>query len=254
MTMANGRRLYRDVVDKMLGLIDSGKYPVGGRLPPERELAEIFEVSRPTVREAIIALEALERVTVKTGSGVYVIESPGLGGNAYQNISPFELTEARALIEGEAASLAAKLITDEELESLGQSLKQMAQEDETGDLADGDADRSFHHQIAEATRNKMIMLITDQLWHVRNNAPQVYSAYKAICVEDGQKRVEEHQEVYEALVARDPNAARAAMHHHFARILSKLIATTEAEQYEEIRRQSEKVRQRFSMDHLVSGD
>ena len=78
--MANGRRLYRDVVDKMLSMIDSGKYPVGGRLPPERELAEMFEVSRPTVREAIIALEALERVTVKTGSGVYVIEHPDLGG------------------------------------------------------------------------------------------------------------------------------------------------------------------------------
>lgn len=248
--MANGRRLYRDVVDKMLSMIDSGKYPVGGRLPPERELAEMFEVSRPTVREAIIALEALERVTVKTGSGVYVIEHPDLGGNAYQYISPFELTEARALIEGEAVSLAAKLITQEELQSLEQTLRDMAQEDETGDLADGDADREFHHQIAVATRNKMIMLITDQLWHVRNNAPQVYTAYKSICVEDGAKRVEEHQEVYDALAARDPKAARAAMHRHFSRILSKLIATTEAEQYEEIRRQSEKVRQRFSLDHL----
>jgi len=251
--MAYGRRLYRDVVDKMLGLIDSGKYPVGGRLPPERELAEQFEVSRPTVREAIIALEALERVSVKTGSGVYVIEHPDLGGNAYQNISPFELTEARALIEGEAASLAAKLITPEELENLQQSLKDMARENETGDLADGDADRSFHHQIAKATRNRMIMLITDQLWHVRNNAPQVYTAYKSICVQDGAKRVEEHREVYEALVVRDPKAARAAMHHHFARILNKLITTSEAEKYEEIRRQSEKVRQRFSLGYLDLG-
>lgn len=250
--MANGRRLYRDVVDKMLGLIDSGKYPVGGRLPPERVLAEMFGVSRPTVREAIIALEALERVTVKTGSGVYVIEHPDLGGNAYQNISPFELTEARALIEGEAASLAAKLITREELESLEQSLKDMAQENECGDLADGDADRSFHHQIALATRNNMIMLITDQLWHVRNNAPQVYLAYKSICEQDGNRRVEEHREVYEALVARDPKAARAAMHQHFARILKKLITNTEAEKFEEIRRQSEEVRRRFSLDHFFS--
>ena len=251
--MANGRRLYRDVADKMLGFIDSGKYPVGGRLPPERELAEIFKVSRPTVREAIIALETLERVTVKTGSGVYVIEHPDVGGNAYQNISPFELTEARALIEGEAASLAAKLITQEELESLEQSLQDMAQENETGDLADGDADRNFHHQIAVATRNKMIILITDQLWHVRNNAPQVYMAYKSICVLDGDKRVEEHREVYEALVARDPIAARTAMQQHFSLILSKLITTSEAEQYEEIRRRSEKVRERFSLDHLIPG-
>ena len=252
--MANARRLYRDILDKMLSLIDSGEYPVGGRLPPERELAERFKVSRPTVREAIIALEVLERVSVKTGSGVYVIEHPDLGGNAYQHISPFELTEARALIEGEAVSLAAKLITPEELENLEQSLQDMAREDETGNVADGDADRSFHHQIAEATRNKMIMLTIDQLWHVRDNAPQVHTAYRAICQNDGAKRVEEHREIYEALLARDQNAARTAMHHHFARILNKLITTIEAEKYEEIRRQSEGIRQRFSQAPLISGD
>ena len=251
--MSNGQRLYRDVLEKMLDLINSGEYPAGGRLPPERELAERFSVSRPTVREAMIALEALERVNVKTGSGVYVLEHPDLGGSAYQNISPFELTEARALIEGEAVALAANMITAEELEQLEQSLHDMAQENETGDLADGDADRAFHHLIAEATRNKMIMLITDQLWHVRNHAPQVHKAYKSICEEDGLKRVEEHREIYEALVQRDADAARKAMHLHFSRILNKLIATSEAQKFEEIRKQSEKVRKRFSLDHLVTG-
>ena len=250
--MSNSQRLYRDVLEKMLDLIDSGEYPVGGRLPPERELAERFDVSRPTVREAIIALEVLERVSVKTGSGVYVLEHPDLGGSAYQNISPFELTEARALIEGEAVALAAKMITPEELVQLEQSLHDMAKENEAGDLADGDADRAFHHLIAQATRNKMILLITDQLWHVRDHAPQVYKAYRAICEEDGAKRVEEHREIYNALAQRDAEAARKAMHLHFARILNKLIATSEAEKVEEIRKQSEKVRERFSLDHLVS--
>lgn len=249
--MSNGRRLYREVMEKMLDLIDSGVYPAGGRLPPERELAERFKVSRPTVREAIIALEALERVSVKTGSGVYVLEHPELGGSAYQDISPFELTEARALIEGEAAALAAKMITPQELEQVHQSLEHMAKESETGDLADGDADRTFHHLIAEATRNKMILLISDQLWHVRNHAPRVHRAYVAICEQDGEKRVEEHREIYDALVARDAEAARKAMHLHFSRILNKLIEASEAEKLEAIRRQSEEARKRFSMDHLV---
>lgn len=252
--MSNGKRLYRDVLEKMLDLIDSGKYPAGGRLPPERELAERFEVSRPTVREAIIALEALERVSVKTGSGVYVLEHPGLGGSAYQNISPFELTEARALIEGEAVALAANLITEKELEQLRQTLDDMASENEAGDLADGDADRAFHHIIAVATRNQMIQLITDQLWHVRNHAPQVHKAYKAICEMDGEKRVDEHRQIYDALVRRDAEAARNAMHLHFSRILNKLIATSEAEKVEEIRRQSAEVRRRFSLQHLVNGE
>ena len=250
--MSNGKRLYQDVLDKLLVLIDSGEYPVGGRLPPERELAERFGVSRPTIREAIIALEALKRVSVKIGSGVYVLENYSLSDHVYQTITPFELTEARAVIEGEAVALAANLITPEELEQLEQSLEDMARENEAGDLASGDGDRAFHHLIAEATRNKMMLLITDQLWNVRNNAPQVYEAYRAICEQDGKKRVEEHREIYDALARHDAEAARSAMHEHFARILKKLIATEEAKKYEEIRKQSEEVRKRFSLDHLVS--
>lgn len=250
--MASEKRLYWTVLEKMLQLIDRGEFPVGGRLPPERELAERFGVSRPTIREAIIALEALERVQVKTGSGVYVLQHHSLNNNAYQFISPFELTEARALIEGEAVALATTMITSEELVELEQSLTDMAQENDEGDLASGDADRKFHHLISAATRNKMIMMMTDQMWHVRNNAPQVYQAYKAICEQDGEKRVEEHREIYEAMARRDAKAARAAMHEHFARILNKLIATSEAEKYEEIRKQSEEVRKRFSLDHLVT--
>ena len=249
--MSNGKRLYQDILKKMLAQIDSGEFPVGGRLPPERELADRFEVSRPTIREAIIALEALERVSVKTGSGVYVLEHYSLGDHVYQTISPFELTEARALVEGEAVALAANMITQEELEQLEQSLKDMAQENEAGDLAAGDADREFHHLIAEASRNKMIMLISDQLWHVRNHAPQVFKAYKAICEQDGQKRINEHREIYDALARRDADAARSAMHEHFARILDKLIVTDEAIKLEKIREQSNEVRKRFSLDHLV---
>ena len=128
---------------QMQTLIDSGEYPVGGRLPPERELAERFEVSRPTIREATIALEALGRVQVKTGSGIYVLENLDLNAGGFDNISPFELTESRALIEGEAAALAAKMITDDELEQLEQSLHDMDREDKEGDLTDGDADRVF---------------------------------------------------------------------------------------------------------------
>jgi DNA-binding FadR family transcriptional regulator len=250
--MANGKRLYQQVLDKMLALLDSGEYPAGGRLPPERELAERFGVSRPTIREAIIALETLERVTVKTGSGVYVREHHTLLDHVYKSVTPFELTEARALIEGEVVALAAKMITAEELGKLEQSLEDMAQENECGDLASGDADREFHHLIAEATQNKMMILITDQLWQIRNNAPQVFRAYKAICEQDGNKRVEEHRAIFDALVERDTEAARNAMHEHFGRILNKLITTAEAEQLEEIRRRSEEVRKRFSLGQSVA--
>lgn len=250
--MAEKPRLYKNVLDKMLSLIDSGEFPSGGRLPPERELAERFNVSRPTIREAIIALEVLDRVQVKTGSGIYVLEHQASSGKGIDSISPWELTEARALIEGEAAALAATHITDEELKLLEDSLYEMAQENDAGELAEGDADRNFHRIIAQATRNAMLQTVIKHMWHVRNHAPLVSRAYRAICEQDGAKRVEEHREIFEALSRRDPKAARAAMHQHFALILNKLIATTEAEQVEQARREAQEVRKRFSLDHLVT--
>lgn len=250
--MADKPRLYIGVLNKMLSLMDSGEFPVGGRLPPERELAERFDVSRPTIREAIIALEVLDRVQVKTGSGIYVLEHRSINGGSIDKISPWELTESRALIEGEAAALAATHITDEELRDLKDSLHEMADENAVGELAEGDADRKFHHIIAQATRNAMLITVIENMWHVRNNAPLVSRAYKAICDQDGAKRVEEHHEIYNALAQRDPKAARAAMHQHFALILNKLIATTEAEQVELARREAQEVRKRFSLDHLVA--
>ena len=102
---STGTRLYRQVVTKILTLTDSGEYPAGSRLPSERELAERFSVSRPTIREAVIALEAQGVVTVKTGSGVYVRERQPELLNLGQAVSPFELIEARVYLEGEAAGL-----------------------------------------------------------------------------------------------------------------------------------------------------
>jgi len=250
--MTSEQRLYRNVLDKMLILIDSGEFPVGGRLPPERELAERFNVSRPTIREAIIALETLDRVQVKTGSGIYVLAHHSANGNGIEHISPYELTESRALIEGEAVALAATHITPEELAELEDSLYEMAHESEEGQLASGDADRKFHRIIARATRNAMLVRIIENMWHVRNHAPLVSPAYRSICEQDGAKRVEEHREIFEALVKRDPKAARTAMHQHFALILNKLISTSEAEQIEMARKRAQDVRNRFSLDHLVS--
>jgi len=251
--MADKPRLYIGVLNKMLRLIDSGEFPAGGRLPPERELAERFNVSRPTIREAIIALEVLNRVRVKTGSGIYVLEHHSTNGKDLDSISPWELTESRALIEGEAAALAATHITDEELRQLEDSLHEMADENVQGELAEGDADRKFHRIIAQSTRNAMLVSIVENMWFVRNNAPEVSRAYKAICEQDGTKRIEEHREIFDALSRRDAKAARAAMHQHFALILNKLIATSEAEKVEKAREEAQKVRDRFSLDHLVEG-
>ena len=101
-------RLYQDLARSLLEELASGRYPVGARLPAERELAATYNVSRPTVREAMIALEVQGLVEVRVGSGAYVRRLPGKEDIPGFNITAFELTEARLIFEGEAAALAAE--------------------------------------------------------------------------------------------------------------------------------------------------
>lgn len=243
------KRLYQGIVDQILTSIDTGEFPAGGRLPPERELATRYSVSRPTIREAVIALEALERVKVKTGSGVYVLESFRGQNGIDLSISPFELTETRAMVEGEAAALAAVMITNEQLGELELALHEMA--DKSTSVYEN-ADKKFHGIISQATGNKMMEAVVENLWYVRDNSPTVHRAYQSICDTDGNTRVSEHMEIFEALKNRDDATARYAMHQHFSRIINKLIATAEKEQMAAIQRKMVESRERFSLNHLVS--
>src|SRR5579859_6975796 len=112
-------RLYERVAEELAQRIAAGEYPVGRRLPSERDLAQAYTVSRPTIREAIIALELDGLVEVRLGSGVYVTARLPRGGEAgAMDVGPFELLEARRAIEGESAALAAGLISDEQLQEL----------------------------------------------------------------------------------------------------------------------------------------
>src|SRR5690349_24165130 len=107
----DSRRLYRQIADQIAALIERGEYAVGARLPPERDLAKQLGVSRPSVREALIALEVEGYVEVRVGSGVYVQGSCAASKAAEtlpEDSGPFELIKARWLIEAECAALAAK--------------------------------------------------------------------------------------------------------------------------------------------------
>ena len=113
------KRLFHSVAAQIGELIDQGTFPPGTRLPGERELAERFGVSRVTIREAEIALQAIGRIEIKTGSGVYVCPEQPRNNGVLPGVSAFEVTEARLLIESEGAALAAKAISDDELAEAG---------------------------------------------------------------------------------------------------------------------------------------
>lgn len=241
------RRMFWQIAEKIEALIKSGLYPPGSRLHPERELAETFDVSRPTIREAIIALEVMGLVEVKTSSGVYVLEkeSNREEKNA-KTISAFELTQARALIEGESAALAAASISESELELLQKTLEAM----ESGENAE-QADREFHFIISKATRNNAILLAVNQFWALRDSQPHIRMAYSNVCSQSDDDRLEEHRNIYQALKNRDTQAARSAMHAHFNRLINVLFAISEAEALEEVRKKTSQTRDLYSLSHLV---
>src|SRR5260370_18213796 len=112
-TPIDSRKLYRQVADTIMASIRSGDYKPGARLPSERDLAASFKVSRPTIREAMIALEIHSLVEARQGSGIYITDHPPsqIGADDL-DIGAFELTEARRLFEGETAALAATHITE----------------------------------------------------------------------------------------------------------------------------------------------
>src|SRR5512140_3135570 len=100
------RRLYRQIAEQIRTLIKSGEFKAGGRLPPERDLARQLGVSRPSVREALIALEVEGLVEVRIGSGIYVTGLPRAAPPTESEqpaAGPFELLRARYVIESECA-------------------------------------------------------------------------------------------------------------------------------------------------------
>ncbi|PKP92210.1 MAG: GntR family transcriptional regulator [Alphaproteobacteria bacterium HGW-Alphaproteobacteria-16] len=239
-------RLYQGIADQITALIDQGVFPPGSRLPGERELAERFGVSRVTIREAEIALQAIGRIRIKTGSGVYVAEGKSVREDAPPRVSAFELTEARSLFESEAAALAASTITEDTLERLDELLEIMGHEDGEDDRST-EADQEFHLLIASASGNQAIIHVIKQLWRMRTEVPEVRTTYASVCQHDGRTRQREHGAIVDALRAHDPAAARIAMRGHFNRLLEAMLDATEERAISELRRKSAESRQRFLM-------
>lgn len=234
-TLGTGERLYQNLAVQIVAELIAGKYPIGSRLPAERELALVYGVSRPTVREAIIALEVNGFVEVRIGSGAYVMKIPG---DEYKDeargLTAFEITEARLVIEGEAAALAAELANDDELAELDRLVAAIAAEnlDPVGsDLAD----RDFHMTIARATRNGALSGAVENLWNLRVSSPEAALLHAKARTANIKPVVEEHKAIVDAIRARTPDAARAAMRGHLMSVLDALLFNTDGEHDDERR-------------------
>lgn len=238
-------RLYQDLARNLMEELASGQYPVGARLPAERELAIKYNVSRPTVREAIIALEVQGLVEVKVGSGAYVRRLPGKEDLPGFNITAFELTEARLLFEGEAAALAATQASDQELDEIERLVEEIARENQRPDGAER-FDREFHLAIARATRNTAIYQAIEHLWDLRSASPEAALLHEKARTANIKPVVDEHTAIMTALRARDAAGARAAMRAHLAQVIESLLFATEERQIEEARKAAQAKRARYA--------
>jgi DNA-binding FadR family transcriptional regulator len=222
-------RLYENIARELEQAIERGRFTAGSRLPSERELAEQFAVSRPVVREAIIVLELRGLVQRRQGAGVYVSAKPGPSGAAADEADgPFEVTEARRLLEGEIAALAATAASERQIAELEAILIRIG--DMRNDQAAREqADRAFHLALARATNNDVLVGLVESLWDKRYQSPLCVYFFSRARDAGIQPPVDEHRLVLDALKARDPDAARQAMRDHLARVTENLLAATEAD-------------------------
>lgn len=230
------RRLYQTAAEQIAALIDRGEFAPGTRLPGERELSQRLGVSRVTVREAEIALQATGRLQIRNGAGVYVSERAG------DPLRPdrLEVLEARLVVESEAASLAAHRIVQGEL---------AATEDLLCELFAGSDDQRyataqrFHLAIASLARNIALADAVNGLWLQQGMSGDL-TWFADIWARDEQAG-HGYRAIVEALRAGDPTAARRAMRECIDRQIGALIAWDERKSLEAIQDRIEATRRRF---------
>ncbi|HEY8880587.1 MAG TPA: FadR/GntR family transcriptional regulator [Roseateles sp.] len=213
---SDGRRQYQLVADRIRALIEEEGAGPGTRLPAERELAAKLGVSRPSLREALIALEIDGRVEIRGGSGVYVCAPPAESGNATSSLgdSPAELMQARAVLEGAVIMLAAARVTRQGLQRLAQALAEMRAEHLRGSKPI-EADRRFHVCIAEMAGNTVLVDMVAALFDSRHGPIAARMSGDAEATPQAwQVALAEHEAIYRALEARNPQAAAAALGSH----------------------------------------
>lgn len=212
---AEPRRQYQLVADRIRSLIEEGGVAPGTRLPAERELAQQLGVSRPSLREALIALEIDGRIEIRGGSGVYVClgtaqndaATPALGD------SPADLMDARVVLEGAVITQAVARASKAGLRQVQQALEGM-RSDQAAGRSPLDADRRFHLGIAEMAGNPVLVTLVASLFDERHSPISSRMSGRVETVHTWQHALAEHEAIYRALESRSPQAAMATMCGH----------------------------------------
>jgi GntR family transcriptional repressor for pyruvate dehydrogenase complex len=218
-------RLYRKIARQLSDLIAAGEFTPGQRLPSERDLAQQLGVSRPSVREALIALEIEGKVEVRVGAGVFVIGPRATAASTLdeEGEGPFELLSARSAVEGETAALAARQATPAEVAEIRAAVEELARLG-IADPQNDAVDRKFHLAIARATHNGALVWVVQMLWDEGRGTMwrRMEKHFQTPALR--QATIRDHKAIFKAIEARDGRGARTAMHKHLSRVARDLAA------------------------------
>jgi GntR family transcriptional regulator, transcriptional repressor for pyruvate dehydrogenase complex len=220
------RRIYQEIALQIRDHIENGEFASGSRLPSERELAQQLKVSRPSIREALIALEVEGLVEVRTGAGVFVCKPKRTFPYHASSEGPLEIMRARISIEGETAALAARYMRTPQIRELTKILEAM-DPDLHPDEPHLPADRAFHLYIAENAGNSVLVRIVAELFDARHSPLGLQFGKHFENIATWRQALAEHQLVVKALASRNPQAAREAMQTHLRRAHNRLTRRIE---------------------------
>jgi len=238
MDKMNTKRRYYDIGLQIEALLFSGVFQAGERLPSERELSERFDTSRATIREAIIMLELKGLVVVRQGAGIYFIDSPDKISNRsfipHSDIGPFELLQARQIIESNIAAFAAGQIKINELRELKRVLDAQSNELNGDSEKFEELDRQFHSLIAESTQNRMLINQANEMWKTVRTENPLWSELNHQFLHDIELKkmwLNDHKRILLALQKRSAEDVRQAVWQHIENSKQQLmkIASSDAE-------------------------
>lgn len=228
--MAQATKRYQEIAEGLRALILQGGYAPGDRILTERQIAESLHVGRSAAREAILLMEIEGMLEVRKGSGIYLkdMSTTTPKGDA-NDIGPFELIQARQLLESAIAGLAASTVTKADIVRMRDAL-----ELERSSIASGAQDYSgdelFHRLIAEATQNSVLVDTVNELWEKREGSRMWARLHERIFVTDYRLRwLDDHGAILAALQRRDPEAARSAMWQHLENVRVTLLELSDDE-------------------------
>lgn len=224
-------RRYPEVAAELRQIIRRGGFAVGDKMPAERQLAEQLDVSRALLREALIMLEIQGLVEVRQGSGVYIVRLPddGAAKADESDIGPFELMQARQVLESSIAEVAALTVTKADIDALQRILQIQEQETRDG-ITDYSSDEQFHLRVAQATQNSVLAESVNRLWRLRRASPMWEQLHRHITnTTYWQHWLEDHRVILNALKRKDPVAARHAMWQHLENVRETLLALSDVD-------------------------